>query len=72
MMNILVESAIELDQDQVENLQGIFKRSLGKDVEIQTEVDPKILGGLRITVNGSKQIDLSLLGKLDYVKKVLN
>ncbi len=72
MMNILVESAVELSDEQRKNLESVFKKSLGKEVELQTVVDPEVLGGLRVTVNGSQRIDLSLLGKLEYVKKVLN
>lgn len=71
-MHILIESAVELESEQLTGITKILEKSFGKGVTVDTNVDSEVLGGLRITLNGSKRIDLSLLGKLDYVKKVLN
>jgi F-type H+-transporting ATPase subunit delta len=59
-----VTSAHPLTDGQTVALKAKLKAGLGRDVAIQTHVDPAILGGLVVKV-GSKLIDSSLRTKLD-------
>ena len=46
------------------------RTALGKDPEIETRVDPAILGGIKVQV-GSRLFDASLKSKLDSLKFAL-
>jgi len=46
------------------------RQALGKDPEIETRVDPAILGGIKVRV-GSRLFDASLKSKLDSLKFAL-
>jgi F-type H+-transporting ATPase subunit delta len=62
-----VASAHPLSNDQMNQLKDTLRISVGKDVLINTRVDPNLLGGLVVKV-GSKMIDSSLRTKLDNLK----
>lgn len=62
-----VTSAAALSDTQVTALKAALKASLGKDVQMNTKVDPAILGGLIVKV-GSRMIDSSLRTKLSSLK----
>ena len=47
--------------------EGGLKASLGKDVALETRVDPSLIGGLIVKV-GSRMIDRSLKTKLNSLK----
>lgn len=59
-----VTSAHPLSDDQVEALKTKLKAKTGRDVSIDLNVDPAILGGLIVKV-GSRQIDGSIRTKLN-------
>lgn len=59
-----VASAHPLKPEQVEALKGRLAASLGKAVQVETRVDPSLLGGLVVKI-GSRMIDASLKTKLD-------
>ena len=68
------DSAIK-EGDEVRRLSEIVdapvgKGLLGRDPEIETRVDPAILGGLKVRV-GSRLFDASLRAKLDSLKFAL-
>ena len=65
-----VTSAHPLRGDQVADLKAALKDKLGKDVTLQTRVNPAILGGLIVKV-GSRMIDTSLRTRLMTVKTQL-
>ena len=48
----------------------MLRTSIGKNVQIDTRVDPGLLGGLIVKV-GSKMIDNSLRTKLSNLKVVM-
>ena len=54
---------------RLKKLQETYQ-SLGKDPEIETRVDPTILGGLKVKV-GSRLYDASLKTRLDQLKFAL-
>lgn len=62
-----VASAHALTPDQLNALKDTLRISVGKDVQINTRVDPNLLGGLVVKV-GSKMIDSSLRTKLNNLK----
>jgi F-type H+-transporting ATPase subunit delta len=59
-----VTSARPLDDDQVKTLRQQLKSRAGRDVEIEANVDPSILGGLVVKL-GSQMIDASIRTKLN-------
>ncbi len=65
-----VTSAHRLTDDQVADLKAALKETLGKDVTLQTRVNPAILGGLIVRV-GSRMIDTSLRTRLLSIKTQL-
>jgi F-type H+-transporting ATPase subunit delta len=62
-----VASAHPLTSDQMNQLKDTLRISVGKEVLINTRVDPNLLGGLVVKI-GSKMIDSSLRTKLDNLK----
>jgi len=62
-----VTSAVELDDAQTASLKATLKETVGQDVQMNTTVDPSILGGLIVKV-GSRMVDSSLKTKLNNLK----
>jgi F-type H+-transporting ATPase subunit delta len=62
-----VTSAEPLTDAQLTALKAALKSALGKDVALQTNVDPSLIGGLIVKV-GSRMIDGSLRTKLNSLK----
>jgi F-type H+-transporting ATPase subunit delta len=62
-----VASAHPLTPEQLTALKDALRVQIGKDVQVNTRVDPALLGGLLVKV-GSKMIDSSLRTKLDNLK----
>ena len=62
-----VSSAIALNDAQLDELRNTLKASVGKDVMLETKVDPSLLGGLVVKI-GSRMIDSSLKTKIATLK----
>jgi F-type H+-transporting ATPase subunit delta len=62
-----VATAHALTPAQMQVLSDTLKGSIGKNVQINTRVDPNLLGGLIVKV-GSRMIDSSLRTKLNNLK----
>jgi F-type H+-transporting ATPase subunit delta len=62
-----VASAHPLTPEQMKLLTDTLRISVGKEVQVNTRVDPNLLGGLVVKI-GSKMIDSSLRTKLDNLK----
>ena len=62
-----VATAHALTPAQLQVLSDSLKASIGRNVQINTRVDPNLLGGLIVKV-GSRMIDSSLRTKLDNLK----
>ena len=56
--------------EQIAALKETLKASVGKDVTLQSRVDPSLLGGLIVKL-GSRMIDSSLKTKLQNIKLAL-
>ncbi len=65
-----VTPAIPLSPAQTSGLAAALRQALGADPEIETRVDPAILGGIKVRV-GSRLYDASLKSKLDSLKFAL-
>jgi F-type H+-transporting ATPase subunit delta len=66
-VNADVATAHPLTPAQMQVLSDSLKASIGKNVQINTRVDPHLLGGLIVKV-GSRMIDSSLRTKLNNLK----
>jgi F-type H+-transporting ATPase subunit delta len=65
-----VTTAVPLSAAQAKGVAAALRQSLGRDPEIETRVDPAILGGIKVQV-GSRLFDASLKSKLDSLKFAL-
>ena len=65
-----VTTALPLTATQSKGVAAALRLALGKDPEIETRVDPAILGGIKVQV-GSRLFDASLKSKLDSLKFAL-
>lgn len=65
-----VRSAVALDEAQRERLSAALARAVGAEVELREELDPFLLGGLRVAF-GDTQVDASLRRRLDQVERLL-
>lgn len=63
IVEVDVESAVELDNDTKEQIVQKLEQWLGKQVLLNTQVKPELLAGLRIQV-GDRRIDGSLNARL--------
>jgi F-type H+-transporting ATPase subunit delta len=62
-----VTSATPLNDNQIKSLIEALKKSIGRNVDVVSKVDPSILGGLIVKV-GSRMVDSSLKSKLQRLK----
>jgi len=65
-----VTTAVKLTSAQEAGLKAALRQALGKDPEIETRVDPAILGGVKVRV-GSRLYDASLKSRLNSLKFAL-
>ncbi len=65
-----VSSAHKLTAAQIKSLKAALKSSVGRDVQLDSTVDPELLGGLVVKV-GSRMIDSSLRTKLNNLKHAM-
>ena len=65
-----VESARPLEASQIDELAAAIGRQLGKDVVLENEVDPSLVGGVRVFVD-NRMIDNSVQGRLNGLQRKL-
>lgn len=65
-----VATAVPLDEENKERLRGKLEAFYKKKVELSLKTDPKILGGMRITV-GDQILDRSIKNQLFTLKHAL-
>lgn len=63
-------TAAPMSDDQIKALRLEIERMVGKAVNLETRVDPDLLGGLVVKI-GSQMIDASLRTKLSRLKTVM-
>jgi F-type H+-transporting ATPase subunit delta len=65
-----VVAALPLTEGQLARLSTALRRIYGRDIRINLDVDPEVIGGLRIQVGG-ELIDNTVLTKLDVARRRL-
>lgn len=71
IVHIQIESAVELTSLQMINLtESLQNKYIGKKIELENIIDPKLIGGIHIVSNG-KSIDMSLKNSLTKLKDSL-
>lgn len=65
-----VRTAVELDDETIARLTASLSKATGKDVEVKTVVDPKVVGGVVARV-GDTVIDGSLSHRIQEVREQL-
>ena len=67
-LDVRVTSAVELDPDVVREIGRAIEERTGRSVELSSEVDQDILGGLVLQV-GNKVLDASIRNRLEKLRK---
>jgi ATP synthase F1 delta subunit len=68
LLPVTVTSAVELDEGLVEDLGKRIEEQTGKKVELTSEVNPDVLGGLVLQV-GNMVLDASIRNRLEQLRK---
>lgn len=63
-----VTSAVPLNAQQLERLRAKLEEISGKKIQLQPKVDPSVLGGLRVSLEG-KLLDGTVKGRLDDLRR---
>ena len=67
----IVTSAVPLKEAEMVRLRDKLVKKLGRRVTLSCHVDPSLIGGVRVEVDG-RVIDGSIRNKLDEIKEVMN
>jgi F-type H+-transporting ATPase subunit delta len=67
-LEVTLTSAVELDPGIVERVGNEIERQTGRTIDLRSEIDEGILGGLRLQV-GNMVLDASLRSKLETLRK---
>jgi F-type H+-transporting ATPase subunit delta len=65
-----VKSAVALDSKTYDEIKSFIAKATGKNIELQTIVEPKLIGGMVIKI-GDKLFDASIAGSLNKAKQEL-
>ncbi len=68
LLPVQITSAVELDSETVENLSERIGEQVDRKIEMSTEVDPDILGGVVLRV-GNVILDASIKNRLEQLRK---
>jgi F-type H+-transporting ATPase subunit delta len=68
LLPVSVTSAVELDDKLVENIGERIKEQTGRKIELSSNVDPDVLGGLVLQV-GNMVLDASVRSRLERLRK---
>ena len=67
-LGVTVTSAVELDPEVARRIAAEIEQQTGNTVELQSRVDPEILGGLVVQV-GNMVLDTSIRNRLEKLRK---
>ena len=62
-----ITSAVKLNNDQLAQIKGNIEKTTNKNVEVHTEINKNLIGGMIIRV-GDNVVDASILGRLQTLK----
>jgi F-type H+-transporting ATPase subunit delta len=68
LLPVSVTSAVELDESLVEDIGSRIQDQTGRRVELSSNVDPEVLGGLVVRV-GNMVLDASIRNRLEQLRK---
>ncbi|HEV2062355.1 MAG TPA: ATP synthase F1 subunit delta [Solirubrobacteraceae bacterium] len=68
LLPVEVTSAIELDRETVQNIGDKIGERTGRKVQLESRVDPDILGGIVVRV-GDRILDASIANRLESLRK---
>lgn len=69
-VRVRVTSAVEMDEEQREKLAARLKQRFGSEIDMETEVDADLIGGVIVRA-GDKVIDASVRGRLQQLGRQL-
>lgn len=67
----VVTSAVALSSEQLKTLETRLETMSGKKVSLSQKIDPKVLAGIKVELEG-KQLDGTVSGRLDSMQKKLS
>jgi ATP synthase F1 delta subunit len=67
-LEVTLTSAVELDKSVVEDVGKAVEKQTNREIDMQAEVDPDILGGIVLRV-GNRVLDASVRSKLERLRK---
>lgn len=68
---VQINSAFELNKDQLEEIEGLLKKRYGENLTSNINIDKNLIGGLTVKC-GDEVLDLSIKGKLLKLKKQIS
>ena len=68
LLPVEVTTAVELDESVVKSIGDAIQERTGQRIELNSKVDPDILGGLVLRV-GNKVLDASVHGRLERLRR---
>jgi F-type H+-transporting ATPase subunit delta len=68
LLTVQVTSAVELDENTISEIGERIGEQVGREVELSSNVDPEILGGLVLRV-GNFVLDASIRNRLEQLRK---
>jgi F-type H+-transporting ATPase subunit delta len=68
LLPVQVTAAVELDDELVKGIGERIQKQTGREVELSSEVDPEVLGGLVVRV-GNMVLDASIRNRLEQMRK---
>jgi F-type H+-transporting ATPase subunit delta len=68
LLPVTVTSAVELDQGLVRDIGERIQEQTGRRVELSSDVDPDVLGGLKVQV-GNMVLDATVRNRLEQLRK---
>lgn len=66
----VVYSAFPMDAAQLADIQGALDRRFGRKLQLEVQVDPELIGGVRVVV-GDEVLDTSVKARLERMKSAL-
>ena len=70
LVNIAITSATELSAEEVEHIKSNIESQLNKKIDVRTEIDKSLIGGVRLRV-GNIVIDNTISRRLEMLKNTL-
>jgi F-type H+-transporting ATPase subunit delta len=68
LLPVTVTSAVELDEELVTSIGERIEQQTGRQVELSSNVDPDVLGGLQVRV-GNMVLDATVRNRLEQLRK---